>query len=87
MTIEGFAVTGSRRTHANEASDAKDKLQKAVTESWFSPELKVELLSTAQVAQSATQTTRLMYIVPGEPDPALFQAPADYDVQESSRQK
>jgi hypothetical protein len=87
MTIEGFAVTGSRRTHANEASVARDKSHGAVTESWFSPELKVELLTTTQAAQSVTQTTRLKNIVPGEPDPSLFQAPADYAVQESSRQK
>lgn len=87
MTIEGFAVTGSRRAHANEASVAKDRFHSAVTESWFSPELKIELLATTQAAQSTTRTTRLMNIVPGEPDPALFQSPADYATQESSRQK
>lgn len=87
MIMEGFAVTGSRRIHANEAGAAQDKAQTAVTESWFSPELKVELLATTQLAQSVTRTTRLTRIVPGEPDPALFQVPAGYAVQENSQQK
>jgi hypothetical protein len=86
MVLEGFSVTGSRRTHANEAG-AADKSQKAVTENWFSPELKIELLSTTQVSQSATRTTKLSNIVPGEPDPTLFQTPADYAIQENSQQK
>jgi hypothetical protein len=87
MTIEGFAVTGSRRTHTDAMGAARDKPQSAVAESWFSPELKVELLATTQVTPSVTRTTRLMNIMPGEPDPSLFQTPADYAVQESSRQK
>ena len=87
MIMEGFAVTGSRRIHATEAGAAQDKAQKAVTETWFSPELKVELRSTTQVAQSVTRTTRLTGIVPGEPDPALFQVPAGYAVQENSQPK
>ena len=87
MVLEGFSVTGTRRAHANEASAAKDKPQNAITESWFSAELKIELLSTTQVSQSVTRTTKLTNIVPGEPDPTLFQAPADYAVQENSQQK
>jgi hypothetical protein len=87
MVLEGFSVTGTRRAHANEASSAKDKPRNATTESWFSPELKIELLSTTQVSQSVTRTTRLTNIVPGEPDPTLFQTPADYAVQENSQQK
>jgi hypothetical protein len=83
MMIEGFSVAGSRRTNAAEAGAGKDKV---VTESWFSPELKVELLST-QVSQSLSRTTRLVNIAPGEPDPALFQVPADYAVQENPAAK
>jgi hypothetical protein len=83
MTIEGFSVAGSRRTNAAEVGAMKDKV---VTESWFSPELKVELLST-QVSQSLSRTTRLVNIVPGEPDPALFQVPAGYAVQENTAAK
>jgi hypothetical protein len=87
MIVEGFSVTGIRRAHPVAASAAKDKPQNAITESWFSAELKIELLSTTQVSQSVTRTTKLTNIVPGEPDPTLFQTPADYAVQENSQQK
>jgi hypothetical protein len=87
MVLEGFSVTGIRRAHPVAASAAKEKTPNAVTETWFSPELRVELLSTTQVSPSATRTTKLTNIVPGEPDPTLFQTPADYAVQENSQQK
>ncbi len=84
MTMEGFLVTGSRRTHAGAV---KDKSQPLVTESWFSTELKVELLVTTQVSSSLVRTTRLMNLVQGEPDPQLFQIPAGYSVLDNSQQK
>jgi hypothetical protein len=87
MMIEGFAVTGSRCTRATEAGAAKGTSPNIVTESWFSPELKVELLVTTQESQSVSRTTRLTRITPGEPDPALFQAPADYTLGENSQTK
>ncbi|HKV94009.1 MAG TPA: hypothetical protein VJW20_15785 [Candidatus Angelobacter sp.] len=87
MTLEGFNVTGTRSAHPAKASTAADKTQTAFTESWFSPELKVELLSITQLPMAVTDTTRLINIVPGEPNPALFQAPADYAVQDNSQPK
>lgn len=87
MTLEGFSVTGTRSAHPVKAGAPGDKTQTAFTESWFSPELKVELLSITQLPQALTETTRLINIVPGEPDPALFQAPADYTVQDNSQSK
>lgn len=85
MMMEGFSVTGTRRTRPIEAGAAPGKT--AVTESWFSAELKVELLATTQVSPSATRTTRLTNIVPGEPDPSLFQIPAGYAVRDNLQQK
>lgn len=87
MMIEGFAVTGSRRTRATEAVAAKGTSPNIVTETWFSSDLKVELLVTTRDLQSVSRTTRLTRITPGEPDPALFQAPADYTVGENSQLK
>lgn len=86
MSIEGFSVAGTRRTHAAEASGAKERNPVVVTETWFSSELKIELLST-QVSQSETRTTKLINILPGQPDPSLFQVPTDYAIQESLVQK
>lgn len=86
MTLEGFSVTGTRSAHPAKAGTT-DKTQTAFTESWFSPELRVELLSITQLPQALTENTRLINIVPGEPAPALFQAPADYKVQDNSQTK
>jgi len=89
MMMEGFSVTGARRTRASEAGAAQSKM--AVTESWFSSELKVELLATTHVSQSVlqnmTRTARLTNITPGEPDPSLFQIPIGYAVRENLQQK
>jgi hypothetical protein len=85
MMMEGFSVTGSRRTRPSEAGAAQGKT--AVIESWFSPELKIELLATTQLSQSVTRTTRLTNIVPGEPDLSLFQIPVGYAVRGNLQQK
>jgi hypothetical protein len=87
MMMEGFAVTGTRRVGASAASTAKGALSNVVTESWFSKELKVDLLVTRQGPQSANRTTKLTNITPGEPDPTVFQIPADYTVRDSSQAK
>lgn len=85
MMMEGFAVTGIRRAGASEA--AKAPAQNIVTESWFSTELKVDLLVSRQGSQSVSRTTRLTNITPGEPDPTVFQVPADYTVRDNSQPK
>jgi len=85
MMMEGFAVTGTRRAGASEA--AKGPTQNIVTESWFSKELKVDLLVSRQGPKSDSRTTRLTNITPGEPDPTIFQVPADYTVRDNSQAK
>ena len=84
MMMEGFAVIGTRHSGASEA--AKSPAQNVMTESWFSKELKVDLLVSRQ-GQSASRTTRLTNITPGEPDPILFQVPADFTVRDNSQAK
>ena len=85
MMMEGFAVIGTRRAGLSEA--AKVSAANVVTESWFSKELKVDLLVSRQGPQSASRTTRLTNITPGEPDPTVFQVPADYTVRDNSQAK
>ena len=84
MMMEGFAVTGTRRAGATES--AKSHAQNIMTESWFSKELKVDLLVSRQ-GQSASRTIRLTNITPGEPDPTVFQVPADYTVRDNFQAK
>ena len=85
MMMEGFAVTGTRRAGASKA--AKGPVQNVATESWFSKELKVDLLVSRQGPKSDSRTTRLTNISPGEPDPTVFQVPADYTVRDNSQVK
>jgi hypothetical protein len=84
MMMEGFAVIGTRHSGASEA--AKSPAQNVMTESWFSKELKMDLLVSRQ-GQSNSRTTRLTNITPGEPDPILFQVPADFTVRDNSQAK
>ncbi len=82
--IEGFTVTGSRMTRTMEAgSIGNDKPLTTVHETWFSPDLKTVLLTTSDDPQSGQNTMRLTNIRTGEPDPLLFQIPADYTVKEN----
>jgi len=51
-----------------------------VMESWLSPELKITVLSKSSDPRMGENTMRLQGIDRSEPDPALFRAPADYQI-------
>jgi hypothetical protein len=78
--IQGFSVTGSRRTRP--AQNAGN----TVAEKWFSPELKIELQAKIKNPNGSTMT-RLENIVTAEPDRAMFEPPADYTVKTISPSK
>ena len=52
----------------------------SVSESWFSPDLKMTVLSKHSDPRTGEQITRMQNINRSEPDPALFRAPADYQL-------
>jgi hypothetical protein len=52
------------------------------SEHWFSDDLKVELLTKSEGPQSGKHIHKLVNIHIGDPDPLLFQVPADYTVKE-----
>jgi hypothetical protein len=82
--IEGFTVSGTRSSNTIEAGRiGNEKPITSVHENWFSEELKVDLLTTRDDPQSGQSTRRLTNIHTGEPDPLLFQVPADYTVKEN----
>ena len=84
--LQGFSVTGSRRTRSA-AGKSAEKTQTVTVETWFSPELKVELQARTEQPDGNTSTTRLENIVMAEPDRALFEPPADYTVKTISPSK
>lgn len=82
-TMEGVAVEGTLQTltvpvgaHGNERPFT------IVVETWISPELKISVLSKRDNSIIGLDTTRLTKIDRSDPDPALFQVPADYEIVE-----
>jgi hypothetical protein len=81
--IEGFVVTGTRRTTTIEAGKLGDeKPIVTVAESWHSSELGEDLLSINDNPMLGKTTTTYLNIQRGEPDPQLFQVPPDYEVKD-----
>jgi len=82
-TIEGYAVHGTRRTQtiAAGAIGNEQPIVKTI-ESWYSKELHADLLTEVVDPQTSHRTTRLLNIRPGEPDPSLFQIPANFKIKE-----
>lgn len=79
--INGIAAEGRRTTRTIEAgTEGNDRPIVVTTETWNSPELKIMLLSTMHDPRSGDNTTKLENFSTAEPDPALFQVPADYEV-------
>jgi hypothetical protein len=84
MVIEGFTVTGARYTHIVPAGEmGNDKPMTTITERWFSAELQVDLLTKSESPELGQHTHKLVNIRAGDPDPLLFQVPADYTVKET----
>ncbi len=84
-TMQGFAVTGTRRPVPAKAGVERARI--VTVESWFSPELKIELQSVTDDPMLGVRTTKLMNIISTEPDPAMFQVPAGYTIKDNSLRK
>ena len=87
MEIEGFTVTGTRYTHTiPEGEMGNDKPMITISERWFSSDLKMDLLNKSESPESGKHVHKLVNIRLGDPDPLLFQVPADYTVKETPPQ-
>jgi hypothetical protein len=81
--MEGFTVTGTRFSRTIPAgARGNDKPITTTSERWFSSDLQMALLTKSESPESGTHTRKVINIRSGEPDPLLFQVPADYTVQE-----
>ena len=75
-TIEGVNATGTRTTRIIDAgSQGNDKPIVSVTETWFSPELKMTVLTESDDGHSGHSTMKLVNITRTEPVAQLFQVP------------
>ena len=83
--IEGLLVQGTRviRTVPTGAVGNQNPIH-VTSERWYSPDLKVNLLVKNNNPQAGQTTTTLGNIRREEPDPSLFQVPADYTMQDAA---
>jgi hypothetical protein len=84
--IEGFTVTGTRRTNITPAGAVgNDQPIVSSFETWFSNDLQIYLLTIMKNPQVGESTYKLVNIHAGNPDPQLFQVPADYAVKDNTK--
>jgi hypothetical protein len=83
QAIEGVEAEGTRVTYTIAAGKiGNERPIVTVNERWYSPELQTVVLSKNSDPRTGETTYRLTNISRGEPDPSLFQVPADYTVKE-----
>src|SRR6478609_2513724 len=84
--IEGFTVTGTRRTNTTPAgAEGNDQPIVSSFETWFSNDLQIYLLTVMKHPQIGETTYKLVNIHAGDPDPQLFQVPADYTAKDNTQ--
>ena len=82
--IEGVLARGTRTTRTiPSGAEGNDQPIVVVIESWTSQELGTGVLRKSSDPRLGTSEHRLTNIQRGEPDPALFQVPADYKVKDN----
>jgi len=79
--IEGITTEGSRRTMTLQMQGS-DRPVVTVSESWYSPELKVTMLSKESDPRLGETTKKLINVNRSEPSATLFAPPTDYRVVE-----
>jgi hypothetical protein len=81
--VEGVPAQGTRITRTIDAGQMGNALPIVITtETWFSPELKVLVISKSSDPRIGDTTYKLTNIQRTEPDPVLFQVPADYTIRD-----
>jgi hypothetical protein len=81
QTIEGIHATGTRMTSVIPAGKMGNEKPITVTsEKWYSPELKVTVMTKHNDPWAGELTTTLKSVNASEPDASLFAPPADYKV-------
>jgi hypothetical protein len=84
QTIEGVTATGTRTTTTIRAGAiGNEQPIRTVSEQWFSPDLKVLVLTKYSDPRNGETTYRLSGILRTEQPRSLFEVPADYTVQQS----
>ena len=79
--MEGVLAEGQRQTMTIPAgSQGNDREIHVITETWMSPDLKMAVYRKTSDPRTGDNIMRLSNISRNDPDPQLFQAPADYQM-------
>ena len=83
QSIHGLMASGTRVTRTIPAGTiGNSQALQTVRETWMSDDLKVPLKTTMSDPRMGTMTMELTNINRSQPDPSLFQVPADYTVKQ-----
>ena len=83
QVMEGVAAQGKRITRTISAAQAGSERDiDIVTETWYSPELQMVIMSKTTDPRFGDSVYKLTNISRAEPDPALFTVPSDYQLQQ-----
>jgi hypothetical protein len=83
QTIEGVVAKGTKTTRTILAGDVGNDLPLVIsTETWYSPDLKALVMSKSSDPRMGETTYKLTNLSRSEPDPTLFQIPADYTLRD-----
>jgi len=86
QTIEGVQATGTKSVLTIEAGAiGNDQAIQIVSEEWYSPDLKTVVLSKRSDPRFGDVVYSLTQINRAEPDPTLFQVPANYTITDGGR--
>ena len=82
QTISGVSAQGTRYTRTIPAGQiGNEKAITIVSETWYSPDLQMLVMSKRSDPRFGDTTYQLTNIQRAEPDAALFQVPADYTIK------
>jgi len=83
--MEGVEAEGTRTTFTIPAGQIGNEMPiSIVSERWFSPDLKVLVMSRQSDPRFGETTYRLTNITRGEPSPSLFEIPSDFTVEDAN---
>jgi len=87
QSIEGVEVTGTRTTRTIAAGAiGNDQPIEIVSETWYSPDLHMVIMSKHSDPQIGETTYKLTNIVQAEPAHSLFEVPANYTIRGGEKQ-
>jgi hypothetical protein len=83
QTIGGVSAQGKRVTRVIPAGkEGNEKEIDIVTETWYSPDLQVLVMSKSSDPRFGDEVYQLNSLTRAEPDPTLFTVPSDYAVKQ-----